>query len=140
MKFHLDSVYLKSSFWFASHPSSDFWFKRESFYIAVGVLIFSFLFLTLMAILFKNSKAYRILREEVFYFLFTIPFLFLLVWFFRSEGVAYLGCPFAFLLVGLVAVGWLGYLLRVFFRVFLPLRRKEEEWERKQKYLPRSKN
>lgn len=135
----MNSLFLKASFWFNAHPSPDFWLKRPSLYLALGVLVFSFVYLTLMAFLFKNSKAHRILREEIFYFLFTVSFLFLLVWFFRSQSVVYLGCPFAFLLVGLVALGWLIYLIRMVVRVFLPLRRKEKDWERKQKYLPQPK-
>ena len=133
------SLWLKASFWFDAQPSADFWFKKPSLYLALGVLVFSFVYLTLMSILFKNSKAQRILREEIFYFLFTVSFLFLLVWFFRSQSVAYLGCPFAFLLVGLIALVWIIYLIKVVVKVFLPLRKEEKEWERKKKYLPRAK-
>jgi len=130
-------TWLNFSFWFNAHPSTDFQFKKPMLIFAISLLVLSFLYLTILYLLFKNSKAYSILREHVFYFLFTISLLLILVWFFRSQGVVYLGAPVAFLLVGLIALGWFLFITRIVFKTFLPLLRKEEDWQRKSKYLPR---
>jgi glucan phosphoethanolaminetransferase (alkaline phosphatase superfamily) len=125
------------SFWFNPTPSVDFKFKKPLLIFSICLMIFSFLYLTAFYFLFKNSKAYSILREHLFYFFFTISLLLLLGWFFRSEGIIYLGAPVVFLGIGLIAFGWLIYLIIIIFKVFLPILREEKDWQRKSKYLPR---
>jgi len=131
--------WLKASFWFNPNPSSDFQLKKEMLFIFLGLLIFSFIYLTIMGLAFKNSKAYNILKEQVFYFVFSVSLLWLIVWFFRAQGIVYLGAPVSFLIVAVISFAWLVYLIIIIFRTFLPFLRKEKNWLRKLKYLPQPK-
>ena len=131
--------WLNYDFWLQTSSNNSAYFNKFILWLALGLIIISFVYLTFMAILFKNSKAYTILREHIFYFLFLSGFLLLIGWFFHYQQIAYLGARVTFAIISLVLLGWLIYLIILIKKVFTPILREEKDWKRKEKYLPKSK-
>lgn len=130
--------WLNYDFWFQTASNNSVFFNKILLFIALSLIVISFFYLTLMAILFKNSKACTILRENIFYFLFFFGFFLLTGWFFRYQQVVYLGARITFLVIAFMMLGWLIYLAILVKRTFIPLREEEKDWQRKEKYLPKS--
>lgn len=129
---------LNFSFWFDTKDAINVNFTRILLVVALSLIILSFIYLTLMALLYKNSKAYAILRENIFYSLFISGLALFLAWFFRYEQLVYLGARITLLVVGLIILGWVIYLIPVIKKVFLPMLHEEKDWHRKEKYLPKA--
>jgi hypothetical protein len=131
--------WLNFNFWFDVKSGNSLFFNKILLFVAAGLMVISFLYLTLMAVLFKNSKAYAILREHIFYFLFLSGFLLVIAWFFRYQQIAYLGARITLVIVFLIIAGWIIYLLAIIKKVFLPTLAEERDWQRKEKYFPKAK-
>ena len=111
-------TYLNFPFWFDAKAAGSANFNKILLLVAVSLMILSLLYLTLMAVLYKNSKAYAILREHIFYFLFIAGFALVLAWFFRYQQIVYLGARITLSIIGLALLGWLIYLLVIIKKVF----------------------
>jgi len=128
------------NFWFDVNKSLQFLNPKIILYLGLGLIFLSLLLLTFAYVLFKNSKAWAILRENVFYFLFISGLLILLFWFFNFQQIVYLGANIVLVVIALAVLIWIVYIAIIFKKTFLPHLSEERDWQRKAKYLPHNKS
>jgi hypothetical protein len=127
---------LKLSYWFNPNPGPWLAQNLKIVYAVFGILVIFGLLAWWFSGRNKQNRLIQRFWQKLQNACLTIGISGLVLIFFRQERIYFLAMPFLFILLFAGAVIWAYFILRYLVKTLPEKKKKEEEKESKQKYLP----